>query len=293
MLKKILVFFPLLLIAFFLWAKKPAPNYITHKVVSGESLYGIAKKNDVTVDDILKSNPGVTAASLKPGMMLRIPSTKPTTKPADKPSTTSNSNKKQENHIVLANETLYSIAKKYGVTVEDLKAWNDLKDNSIKKGMVLLINPDKKTLKELKKDEPVKPVVTTPTVTAPPKQPEPATEEMPSDAQEENLSLSALIKQFGNQQKVGTPQTVKGTADLMASSSNSATTYFAMHKTAPIGTILKIKNLENSKVTYAKVIGKLPEIEENKNVMLRVSMGVAKAIGMGYGKVYVEMDYAQ
>ncbi len=43
-------------------------------------------------------------------------------------------------HKVKKGETLSHIAKKYGVTVTDLKAWNHLKKNKIVKGMTLVIN---------------------------------------------------------------------------------------------------------------------------------------------------------
>lgn len=294
--RKIIVFCGVLVWLLQLQLAPAKPGFVMHKVVKGESLYQIGKKYQVTVDDLLKNNPGVTAANLKPGMILRVPSKnvpappKPAVQPVSPP-------KKQQNHIVLPKETLYGIAKKYGVTIEQIKTWNDLDDNSLQEGQVLVINPapaeaPKKpetpapvtvTEKPVQAPTPVKPVI-------------PVNEELPSDlSPEANLSLATLSKKFLAQQKSGTPTTLKGTADLMASSSpaSNATTYFAMHKTAPVGSILKIKNLENSKVTYAKVIGKLPELEENKYVLVRVSQGVAKALGMGYGKAYVEMTFAQ
>jgi len=49
-------------------------------------------------------------------------------------------------------------------------------------------------------------------------------------------------------------------------------TFFALHKTAKIGSIIKIKNLENNKISYAKIIGTLPEIDENKkNIYANIS----------------------
>ena len=42
-------------------------------------------------------------------------------------------------HIVNSGETLYSIARKYRVTVEDLMEWNSLKSNTIKSGQKLAL----------------------------------------------------------------------------------------------------------------------------------------------------------
>ncbi|MEP4091016.1 LysM peptidoglycan-binding domain-containing protein [Reichenbachiella sp.] len=44
------------------------------------------------------------------------------------------------NHLVTKGETLYAIAKKMGVSVEDLVEWNDLYDNSIRVGQNLIVH---------------------------------------------------------------------------------------------------------------------------------------------------------
>ena len=47
----------------------------------------------------------------------------------------------QSKHTVVKGETLYSISKKYpGVTISDLKKWNNIKDDELKPGMKLKIN---------------------------------------------------------------------------------------------------------------------------------------------------------
>jgi membrane-bound lytic murein transglycosylase D len=43
-------------------------------------------------------------------------------------------------HTVLQGETLFRISQRYGVTVEDLKRWNNLSDNNIRIGQELLVN---------------------------------------------------------------------------------------------------------------------------------------------------------
>jgi hypothetical protein len=65
-----------------------------------------------------------------------------------------------------------------------------------------------------------------------------------------------------------------------------------MHKWLPVGTIVKIKNMVNSKIVYAKVIGKLPDIDENKNVIVRYSLGVKKDLQLQNGKCYLQLEYA-
>ncbi|HNP60428.1 MAG TPA: LysM peptidoglycan-binding domain-containing protein [Nitrospirales bacterium] len=43
-------------------------------------------------------------------------------------------------HIVAKGETLYRISKEYGVSVDDLKSWNQLTDNTIHVGQKLIVN---------------------------------------------------------------------------------------------------------------------------------------------------------
>lgn len=45
-------------------------------------------------------------------------------------------------HTVKKGDTLYSISRKYKITVEDLKAFNNLKDNNIKVGQVLQVSDE-------------------------------------------------------------------------------------------------------------------------------------------------------
>ncbi|MDQ3535847.1 MAG: LysM peptidoglycan-binding domain-containing protein, partial [Bacteroidota bacterium] len=59
-------------------------------------------------------------------------------------------NRKAETHIVKQGETLYGIARQYGIPLQDLADWNELKyDESIKIGQTILVNsPIKITSKD-------------------------------------------------------------------------------------------------------------------------------------------------
>ena len=50
---------------------------------------------------------------------------------------------------------------------------------------------------------------------------------------------------------------------------------------------------ENFKIIYAKVIGKLPETDENKHVIVRYSLGVKKDLQLQNGKCYVQVEYPE
>jgi len=89
-----------------------------HIVAKGETLYGIARKYGITEDLLLQANRGVTARNLKNGQRLIIPLMD---EGAQEPAFD------EEGiiyHKVKRRETLYSIARYYQVTVEDIRAAN-------------------------------------------------------------------------------------------------------------------------------------------------------------------------
>lgn len=95
-----------------------------YTVKSGDSLWSIAKKFNTTVDDLKKAN-NLTSNSLSIGQKLVIP--------GKKESTSNNV------YTVQKGDSLYSIARKYNVDVNDLKQANNLSSNLLSIGQVLII----------------------------------------------------------------------------------------------------------------------------------------------------------
>lgn len=117
----------------------------THVVARGESIARIAKKNGVTVQDILAANniPAKEASKIRPGKRLVIPSAGGATKSSSK---SNSSSTKSKTHTISRGESLSTIAKRYGVTVQELCKANNLsskKADSIQAGQKLTI-PAKK-----------------------------------------------------------------------------------------------------------------------------------------------------
>jgi LysM repeat protein len=156
-----------LLLAFRLTAQE----FVTHAVKEGETLYSIAKKYRVTPYNILKANKELKQDStLKPNTILIIPMDAKAAALEVKPSEDIkkgvrkisvaealekiNDSVKEETpatpinfepHRVRKKETLYSIARRYGITEVDLKRYNtQLYASQLKKGMRLRIPVFKK-----------------------------------------------------------------------------------------------------------------------------------------------------
>lgn len=102
---------------------------ITHTVEPKEGVYGIAKKYGTTIEAIYKSNPGVEKDGLKIGQELTITVPKTEKEPVKKPAqdvkqSLAVNTGKALYHIVEPKETKFGIAKKYGMSVQELEDLN-------------------------------------------------------------------------------------------------------------------------------------------------------------------------
>ncbi len=93
-------------------------EYYLYKVQKSEGYYAISRKFDVTIKEIVDANP--MEGGLKLGQELKIP-TGNVVKVEKSPD---HSRSKNLVHVVEKGETLYSLAKKYGVKVDNLKKLN-------------------------------------------------------------------------------------------------------------------------------------------------------------------------
>lgn len=157
-------------ILFFLTASLFSQKNTKHTVVEGESIYVIAKKYGVTESDIYELNPKAKGALLQLKTVLLIPnkSKKTTISDEKKKKSTSKNNESTEIHTAVAGESLYVIAKKYGISLEKIKEINpSINPEAIQIGDKINIIPSKKTLTEKKNKVPSKVEKPAPTITTP------------------------------------------------------------------------------------------------------------------------------
>ena len=131
---------------------KMTSGKLTHQVLPKETLYGIQKRYGISDQELKQANPFLEKEGLQIGQVLTIPSNK-----VQKIITTEFS-EKVIYHNVLPKETKYSIAKQYGITVEELERKNPEVVSNLPEGFKLLIKgkaskPDLDQVKvELKKE---------------------------------------------------------------------------------------------------------------------------------------------
>jgi len=292
-----------------------------YKVSQGETLYAISKRFGTTVDAI-KADNNLTSDILSPGQMLTIktndsPVTKPAEKPivketvaetkpaptpavvqqpkpqvqqtpvtqpqtqsspityqqmaASKPAQTApidRSNTQQ--YKVSAGETLYTIAKRFDTSVDDIKALNNLSDNNISPAQILTVRSGM------------------PPPPPAPKQEIVAKRDTTAVAGSDSLNADRHIpaNKYGLFLKEE-----KGPATWMDDPSLESSKKLVLHRTAPIGTVIKITNPATNKTTLAKVVGRFADNEANKDVILVVTKNVAESIGAIDKRFRVTISY--
>jgi LysM repeat protein len=309
-----------LLFVFLSWSAAPADSlrletvdgkqFIIHQIDAKETLYSISRRYGVPVTTILESNPS-SEGGISVGKLLRVPYLPK--------STTANAG---SIHIVAQGETLYSIARQYTVSVEELKKWNNLTINEISLGQTLRI--DKKVgVAEAPKLIAQKSVSSVHTVAA--------KETLYSLARQYNISVQQL-KEWNNlttdelkvgsmvyvvrptfstsQQPVVSPpqqgyaqaaikvsekiigtDEVKeqGMAELLTGTEGNRK-YLAQHRTIKPGTILKVHNTLNNQEVFVRISGVLPSTADT-DVLMRMSKSACDRLGATEAKFNVEVTY--
>lgn len=120
-------------------AEAPATKDVEYVVQRGDFLGIIARKNDVTVEQIKEWN-ALTDNNVKVGQKLIVGKVEAGDK-AVAENVRKESREANRHYLVRKGDSLFSIAKKYpGITVSDIKRWNGIKNEQIKPGMKLKIN---------------------------------------------------------------------------------------------------------------------------------------------------------
>ncbi len=111
-------------------AQKSEKNVVsTHKVVKGESLYTIARQNNMSIEELKELN-NIKHDNIQPGQILSI---NKSGKSNRNTAVQKESVSPPRQHTVKKGESLYSIARKFNCSVKELQEWNNV-GNSIRPG---------------------------------------------------------------------------------------------------------------------------------------------------------------
>ncbi len=271
--------------------------FILHKVEKAQGLFSISRRYNVTLDDIIKANPGSDEA-LVVDQILMIPTGKDAAMEEkavkdyfseDKAEASKKGGKASSKkttfakyHIVKSGETLYSISVLYNTKVSVLKNLNGLTTDELsldQKIMVPATKEDKKAQDEKMTEA----------------------KQKLNDAEAKLIKLKTVNGASPNEQPVGEVETVKkdkyevsvetlpnadkqkvsekGYVEVMAENSETTDKRVCSHHSASVGSIVMITNPENGKAVFVTVVDN-HTIDESKGNIIQLSQSALNALSM-------------
>jgi LysM repeat protein len=194
---------------------------------------------------------------------------------------------------VTKHEYLYSVAKRFNSTVEDIKQRNNLKSNSLSPGMTLNILQGAAT------------GATAPVTTVTPAQPQaheafsvqekPEKNDTVPPARRDTTNVATMADSLSEHKassKYGLfEKNEKGVATTLDDPTLDQAKKLILHRTAPIGTVIKITNPMTNRTTFAKVVGRFTDNESTKDVILVMTKSVAESLGALDKRFHVNISY--
>lgn len=178
-----------------------------------------------------------------------------------------------KSHTVVQGETLFSISRQYEAKVEDLITWNALSSNNLSPGQTLKIG------RETGASVPV-------TRYPGPDQhssanPDPSTRPQVNGATPSSNEAGSTA--FKNIKETGQAEVIEGTGNHKK--------YLVLHRDAPVGTIMRVRNESNDITIFARVVGALPNTGDNNKLIIKVSKAAFDQLKAINSRFPVEISY--
>lgn len=179
---------------------------------------------------------------------------------------------------VSAGETLYSIAKRFNTNVDAITKLNNLTSTSLQPGQLILVKP---STGDQQPQQVVQQVTHTDTDHVVAKR---DSNLAPIIAKDSSSHLNA--NKYGLYEK-----NERGVASWIDDPSLDPNKKLVLHRTAPIGTVIKITNPMTNRTTFAKVVGRFTDNESTKDVILVMTKNVADSLGALDKRFHVNISY--
>jgi hypothetical protein len=82
----------------------------------------------------------------------------------------------------------------------------------------------------------------------------------------------------------------KGMAELVKDPTDTKK-YLALHREAPIGTIMQVRNEMNNQTVFVRIVGTIPPTGDNAKVILQISKKAFDRLGAVDSRFPVELSY--
>jgi len=255
----------------------------------------LSRKEAKAIDKAIRKEEKAKEREAKQVAVAKAPEPRPEKEPVK-----GNDQDKAGIHVVEAGQTLYSLAVRYGVEQSDLRKWNNLSGNSVLIGQALIVSekaylartpstpttpiktpapthPDTPTRTVPKTERPAQ-RKTEEVVTVKPETPAPKPE-TPAPTKPDNSPATPAkpeeeveLPRPGNDAPMptrGRRVATSGVAEMIEGDNSGK--YLALHRTAPIGTLVQVRNEFNNQSLWVKVVGRLPNTGVNDKILIKLS----------------------
>jgi hypothetical protein len=255
--------------------KENNKTFLLFKVGPKQSLFSILKRYNLSLTEFKSANTEIEIP-VKTGEIVYIPlhyleesSTPPKVaeekvvndKVIDTP-------KEAKIHIVAPKQGLLSVANLYKVTMAELRKWNNLTTDRLQEGQRLIVTDPSESKSSIAVDKSSLLPAKTETKT----DAAPVTEPVSKEKGPEDIK-----------KKIET-----GIAELIDVPDNSGK-FLALHRSAPVGTLVLVKNLTNNQSIWVKVIGRLPS--GDSKVIIKLSPKAFEKLNAVDKRVRAEISY--
>lgn len=274
-------------------------NGTVHRVEPKETLYSISRLYQVTAEDIKKwNNLSDNALAVGQELIIRKPSATQRPQPVlhEQPQPIS----RKGVHTVQQGQTLFFIARQYQISVDQLKDWNQLDGNELNIGQTLYVaQPEQNTasntppVRETRESQPIQRQDTQVTSPAPERStPAPVAKNTPAsrDNSSSPTGQSAESIRISESLKSGDEILEAGLAELIEGTDGNRK-YLALHRSAPMGTILKVRNEMNNREVFVRVMGKLPDTAMTDKLIIKISKSAYDRLGAIDPRFRVQVTY--
>ena len=269
-----------------------------HIVTKSETLYSIGREYNVTVDQLKEWNKLTTdAISLGDRLLVAAPASSSVsanisnanTAAAVEPGNNSLDYAGRVTHTVQSKETLYSIARLFDTTEEKIKEWNNLSTNNLAIGQKLIVGINKGIAGRTGEERLIRDGNTEESPTDYKYNRNPASISQIGDPSQSELKDATAENSSSSNSSVR-KMTELGMAMVINDSVNTKK-YLALHRTAPIGTIMQVHNEMNNLSVFVRVVGVLPPTGENDKVLIKLSQKAFEKLGAYDDKFPVRLTY--
>ncbi len=102
----------------------------------------------------------------------------------------------------------------------------------------------------------------------------------------------AMRRRYNQNREVKKEHLERGVA-FWQKENKKETKLYALHRSAPINSIIAVTNPMKKRTVYAKVIGRMPDSVYKENVIIVLSPSAAKLLGAKDGRFYVHLRYTK